>query len=122
MPAIEEQSSHLHALHDAYVWRVNAAIAAGRPDLARELADEYTDDALYLLAAGSGNDAAGSHSATGNDAAVGNDAVGSHSGTGNDDNAAGNGADIATTLAVAPAERTAPRPRNGWWHRLLGHR
>ena len=52
MSAIDEQTSRLHALHDAYVWRVNAAIAAGRPELARELADEYTDEALELLAYG----------------------------------------------------------------------
>jgi hypothetical protein len=41
MLADDEQTSRLHALHDAYVWRVNTAIAAGRPDLANELADEY---------------------------------------------------------------------------------
>jgi hypothetical protein len=32
--------------HDAYVWRVNAALAAGRDGLARELADTYLDESL----------------------------------------------------------------------------
>ena len=31
-------------LHDAYVQAVNAALAAGREHVARELADSYDDD------------------------------------------------------------------------------
>jgi hypothetical protein len=50
MSAADEQGSRLRALHEAYVWRVNAAVAAGRPELARALADEYSDEALAVLA------------------------------------------------------------------------
>jgi hypothetical protein len=42
----------LSALHDSSVWRVNAAVAAGREDLAREVADDYPDAALRLVARG----------------------------------------------------------------------
>lgn len=41
----------LRELHDAYVWKVNAAVAEDRMDLVREFADEYTDEALRLMAA-----------------------------------------------------------------------
>lgn len=47
MPADEQ--ARLRALHDAYVWQVNAAVAAGRLKLAEELADEYTEEALAIL-------------------------------------------------------------------------
>jgi hypothetical protein len=40
----------LRELHDAYVWKVNAAVAEGRMDLVHEFADEYTDEALRLMA------------------------------------------------------------------------
>ena len=40
---------HLVALHDAYVERVNGAVAEGRLDLLRELVDDYTDEALHAL-------------------------------------------------------------------------
>jgi hypothetical protein len=36
-------------LHEAYIWRVNAAVAEGRTDLVRELVDEYDDEALRLM-------------------------------------------------------------------------
>lgn len=39
----------LRELHDAYVWKVNAAVAEGRMDLVHEFADEYTDEALQLI-------------------------------------------------------------------------
>ena len=39
----------LRELHDAYVWKVNAAVAEGRMDLVWEFADEYTDEALQLM-------------------------------------------------------------------------
>ena len=39
----------LRELHEAYVWKVNAAVAEGRMDLVWEFADEYTDEALQLV-------------------------------------------------------------------------
>jgi hypothetical protein len=39
----------LPALHAHYTARVNAAIAAGRMDLVRDLADECQDEALALI-------------------------------------------------------------------------
>ena len=48
VPPIEER---LAALHAHYVTRVNAAVAAGRMDLVRDLADEYEDEALDLMLA-----------------------------------------------------------------------
>jgi hypothetical protein len=39
----------LRELHEAYVWKVNAAVAEGRMDLVREFADAYTDEALQLI-------------------------------------------------------------------------
>lgn len=61
---IEER---LAALHAHYVRRVNAAVAAGRMDLVRDLVDEYEDEALEWMleheaprsAAGLGSGAAG---------------------------------------------------------------
>jgi hypothetical protein len=41
----------LHELHDAYIWKVNAAVSQDRLDLALELADKYTDEALQLMTA-----------------------------------------------------------------------
>jgi hypothetical protein len=43
---IEER---LAALHAHYVWRVNAAVAAGRMDLVRDLVDEYQDEVLEWM-------------------------------------------------------------------------
>ena len=42
-------SERLRALHDSYVWEVNAAVGAGRLDLVRELADQFFDEALELI-------------------------------------------------------------------------
>ena len=42
----------LQELHDAYVWEVNAAVGEDRLDLVWELADDYMDRALLLLASG----------------------------------------------------------------------
>lgn len=39
----------LEALHDAYIERINAAVAEDRMDLVEELSDRYTDEALELL-------------------------------------------------------------------------
>jgi hypothetical protein len=56
MAAAERDPGHdsgrLRALHEHYVWQVNAAVAEGRDDLVAELADEYLEDALAELTAG----------------------------------------------------------------------
>ena len=39
-------ADELRRRHEAYIWRVNAAVAAGRESLARELADTYLDECL----------------------------------------------------------------------------
>ncbi len=46
MPAIEER---LGALSAHYTWRINAAIAADRIDLARDLANDWHDEALQMI-------------------------------------------------------------------------
>jgi hypothetical protein len=46
-----DETDLLRELHEAYVWQVNAAVAEGRMDLVRQLADEYTDEALQLMTA-----------------------------------------------------------------------
>ena len=43
------ETDALRELHDAYVWKVNAAVAEDRMDLVWQFADEYTDEALQLL-------------------------------------------------------------------------
>ena len=40
----------LRELHEAYVWKVNEAVAEGRMDLVWQFSDEYTDEALDLMA------------------------------------------------------------------------
>ena len=49
-PPVDLQD-HLVALRDAYVERVNGAVAEGRLDLVRELVDDYTDEALAAITA-----------------------------------------------------------------------
>jgi hypothetical protein len=44
-------TEQFRALHDAYVWEVNAAVGEGRLDLVWQLADDYLDEALTVLAA-----------------------------------------------------------------------
>jgi hypothetical protein len=39
----------LHDLHEDYIWLVNSALSRGREDLARELGERYTTEALELL-------------------------------------------------------------------------
>lgn len=39
----------LRELHEAYVWKVNEAVAEGRMDLVQQFSDEYTDEALDLM-------------------------------------------------------------------------
>jgi hypothetical protein len=46
----------LRALHDSYVWEVNAAVGEGRLDLVWQLADQYLDEAFQIVA---GDEAAG---------------------------------------------------------------
>ena len=46
MPAIEER---LGALSAHYTWRINAALAADRIDLARDLANDWHDEALQMI-------------------------------------------------------------------------
>lgn len=46
------EDERLRALHDSYVWEVNAAVGEGRLDLVRELADQFFDEALELIAGG----------------------------------------------------------------------
>ena len=41
--------AELTDLHDSYVWHVNAAVSAGRDDLAWSLAQEFLDEGLELL-------------------------------------------------------------------------
>jgi hypothetical protein len=41
----------LRELHEAYVWKVNAAVEEGRMDLVWTFVDEYTDEALRLMTA-----------------------------------------------------------------------
>ena len=45
-------SERLRALHDTYVWEVNAAVGEGRLDLVWELADQFLDEAMEFLTAG----------------------------------------------------------------------
>ena len=45
-------SERLRALHDRYVWEVNAAIGEGRLDLVWELADQFLDEALEYITGG----------------------------------------------------------------------
>jgi hypothetical protein len=42
----------LQALHDTYVWEVNAAVGEGRLDLVWRLSDAYLDEAMALMTAG----------------------------------------------------------------------
>ncbi len=39
----------LAELHDSYVWDVNAAVAEGRNDLVRHLADDYFERSVRLM-------------------------------------------------------------------------
>lgn len=45
-------SEQLRELHDAYAWEVNAAVGEGRLDLVWQLADDYLDQTLALMASG----------------------------------------------------------------------
>jgi hypothetical protein len=61
MPAIEER---LGALHAHYTWRINAALARGRNDLARDLANDWHDEAVELIIALGGTSSAANHHMT----------------------------------------------------------
>jgi hypothetical protein len=45
-------AERLHALHETYVWEVNAAVGEGRLDLVSQLADDYLEEALRLMSSG----------------------------------------------------------------------
>ncbi len=46
-------NEQLARLHEAYVWQINAAVGEGRMDLVEELAEQYMEEALELMTAGS---------------------------------------------------------------------
>lgn len=49
MSVAGDPAARLRALHDAYVWEVNAAIGEGREDLVARLSDQYVREALEAL-------------------------------------------------------------------------
>jgi hypothetical protein len=51
MPAIDER---LDALNAHYTWRINAALGEGRIGLARDLANDWHDEALEMIIASAG--------------------------------------------------------------------
>jgi hypothetical protein len=51
MSAADDTSQALERLREAYVFKVNAALAQGREDLAAELADDYLDEVRSALEA-----------------------------------------------------------------------
>lgn len=48
-PEDQPLDAELIELHDSYVWHANAAVSAGRNDLAWDVAQEFPDKALELL-------------------------------------------------------------------------
>ena len=52
MPVDPEQTAVLRALHEKYVWEVNAAVAEGRSDLVEFYCDEYLELAVQAMAEG----------------------------------------------------------------------
>jgi hypothetical protein len=50
MPGDPQQTARLRALHDDYVWEINAAVAEGREDLIATLCGQYLEDAVQILA------------------------------------------------------------------------
>jgi hypothetical protein len=51
MSAADETSQQLEYLREAYIFKVNAALAQGREDLANELAEDYLDEVRSALEA-----------------------------------------------------------------------
>jgi hypothetical protein len=49
MPADPRQTARLRELHQDYVWRVNAAVAAGRDEVVDALCAEYAEEAVGVL-------------------------------------------------------------------------
>jgi hypothetical protein len=47
MPA--DQTDRLRELHDAYAWKVNAAVAEGRQDLIDSYCADYYDEAVRIM-------------------------------------------------------------------------
>jgi hypothetical protein len=48
-------SQRLRELHDSYADRVNRLVEEGREDLALEVADAYTEEAIRLIVASGGS-------------------------------------------------------------------
>ena len=49
MTSATPQDHALRALHEEYIWAVNAAVAEGDDDLVDRLDDEYADEALRVM-------------------------------------------------------------------------
>jgi hypothetical protein len=49
MSGSEHVVERLSALHDSYVDRINSVLEQGREDLAMDLSDTYTDEALRII-------------------------------------------------------------------------
>ena len=49
MMSATPQDDALRALHEEYIWAVNAAVAAGDDELVERLDDEYADEALRVM-------------------------------------------------------------------------
>jgi hypothetical protein len=49
LPTREDEIKRLRRLHDAYVWKVNAAVGAGRDDIVWRLVDDYLEEAMSVL-------------------------------------------------------------------------
>ena len=45
-----DQTAQLRELHDHYAWKVNAAVAEGRPDLIDSYCADYYDEAVRIMA------------------------------------------------------------------------
>lgn len=50
MSTPQNVSECLRSLHDEYTYKVNVVLEEGREDLAHQLADDHTDQALRLIA------------------------------------------------------------------------
>ena len=51
MSAQPGDAQRLRDLHDAYIWKINAAVGRGREDLALAFADDYFDEAVRAMTA-----------------------------------------------------------------------
>ena len=60
----------LRLLHEHYTWQINAAVADGRMDLVRELANDCQDEALALILAAEGETSSWPNQQNGRNAGV----------------------------------------------------